>query len=106
MIRPESSFSGLSGVGSISFTARIPEGEECVYGGFGQRNYWTESGVPVKEAGSPGGGGGNDDWSAGKFTGGNADRSKIGAYYQEMLKTDTMNSLLLRNYAKFLDEVL
>ncbi|KAG5524205.1 hypothetical protein RHGRI_031015 [Rhododendron griersonianum] len=105
MIRPERSFSGLSGVGSTSFTARIPEGEECVYGGFGRRNYWTESGVPVKEAGLPSGGGGNGDWSAGKFTGGNADWSKIGVYYQEMLKTDPTNSLLLRNYAKFLDEV-
>lgn len=106
MIRPERSFSGPSGVGSTSFTARILEGEECVYGGFGRRYYWTESGVSVKEAGLPGGRGGNGDWSDGKFTGGNADWSKIGAYYQEMLKTDPTNSLLLRNYAKFLDEVI
>lgn len=37
--------------------------------------------------------------------GGGSDRKKIGAYYQEMLKSDPMNSLLLRNYGKFLHEV-
>ncbi|XP_047339235.1 uncharacterized protein LOC124942726 [Impatiens glandulifera] len=60
---------------------------------------------PVEEV-SFGGGGGDDEWRfTGTFTGGNSDRSKIGEYYQEMLKTDPMNPLLLRNYGKFLHEV-
>ncbi|KAL5973881.1 hypothetical protein ACLOJK_030540 [Asimina triloba] len=43
--------------------------------------------------------------SEGEFTGGNADRSEVGEYYQKMLKMDPGNPLLLRNYAKFLHEV-
>ncbi|KAK1262436.1 hypothetical protein QJS04_geneDACA008844 [Acorus gramineus] len=42
-----------------------------------------------------GGGGGSGD----------SDKSGIGAYYEEMLKADPSNPLLLRNYGKFLHEV-
>ncbi|KAK9275693.1 hypothetical protein L1049_022960 [Liquidambar formosana] len=45
----------------------------------------------------------------GKKTGGDGsgdeDRSKMDAYYQEMLKSNPGDSLLLRNYGKFLHEV-
>ncbi|KAH7834866.1 hypothetical protein Vadar_020478 [Vaccinium darrowii] len=109
MIRSEGAFSSLSGLGSGSFTARIPEEEECVCGGFVNRRYLHENDVPVTEVGFSGGGigkgGGRDDRGAGKFSGGNADWSKMDAYYQEMLKSDPTNSLLLANYAKFLHQV-
>uniref|UniRef100_A0A5B7AIJ1 TmcB/TmcC TPR repeats domain-containing protein n=1 Tax=Davidia involucrata TaxID=16924 RepID=A0A5B7AIJ1_DAVIN len=137
MIRSESEVSGgfsrLSGAGSRSFPARIPEEgylsevKEDVVGGVGSlffterscdRNYardWPESGIPVEELGFSGGGigkgskigggGSGDDFGIGTFTGGNADRKKIGAYYEEMLKSNPTDSLLLRNYGKFLHEV-
>ncbi|XAR70645.1 hypothetical protein NMG60_11027562 [Bertholletia excelsa] len=65
--------------------------------------------VPVEEPGFPGGGIGKGIESGGNgdaFAGGGADRSKIDAYYQEMLKSDPSNPLLLRNYARFLHEVV
>ncbi|KAF9623871.1 hypothetical protein IFM89_005639, partial [Coptis chinensis] len=52
-----------------------------------------------------GGGNGGDGFHWGGLSGGNADQSKIGAYYQELLKADPGNALLLRNYGKFLHEV-
>ncbi|KAF5938716.1 hypothetical protein HYC85_022975 [Camellia sinensis] len=68
-------------------------------------SHWPESRIPVQELGFPGGGGGDDDdCSTGVSTGGDADRSKIGAYYEEMLKSNPTNSLILRNYARFLHE--
>ncbi|XP_058104027.1 uncharacterized protein LOC131248012 [Magnolia sinica] len=48
-------------------------------------------------------GGGGD--GTGDFTSGSGDQNKIGAYYQEMLKLDPGNPLLLRNYGKYLHEV-
>ncbi|KAI7981699.1 hypothetical protein LOK49_Contig17G00018 [Camellia lanceoleosa] len=118
VILSETEASRLSGIGSRSFPAIIPE-EECIgpigslmlsERDFDRRNYaghWPESGIPVQELGFPGSGGGgdDDDCSTGVSTGGNADRSKIGAYYEEMLKSNPTNSLLLRNYARFLHEV-
>ncbi|KAG2238930.1 hypothetical protein Bca4012_023714 [Brassica carinata] len=71
--------------GSKPSPARIPEDEEeGFYGGGG-------SGF----SGGDGRGGGD----------GYDDRSKIGDYYREMLKSDPNNSLLLMNYGKFLYEV-
>ncbi|XP_059643376.1 uncharacterized protein LOC132285224 [Cornus florida] len=126
-------FSRLSAAGSRSFPVRIPEEEYVSDGedgvgsvrslfvterGSDRRNYagdWPEGGIPVEELGFsgggigkgriPGGGGGGDDFEFGAFTGGEADRSKISAYYLEMLKSDPTNFLLLRNYGKFLHEV-
>lgn len=107
---------------SLSFPERIPE-EECAsydndetfvltrIGSFSfsdDRNNWQENEISVEDVGFPGGGIGNNR----KFTGGgggrdgcNADRSKIGAYYQEVIKSNPTNSVLLRNYAKYLHEV-
>ncbi|KAK3041566.1 hypothetical protein RJ639_000700 [Escallonia herrerae] len=118
---------------SRSFPARIPEEEyasDCddeVGGGgvgslvlsdraFDQKDYdWPRNGIPLEEVEFSGGGNGKgrltgggsggDDYGIGGFSGGNADRGKIGAYYLEMLKSNPTNSLLLRNYAKFLHEV-
>ena len=53
-----------------------------------------------------GGFSGRDGFGDGAFTGGDADRRKMGAYYQEMLKSNPTDSLLLSNYGRFLQEVL
>ncbi|KAJ7953437.1 Tetratricopeptide repeat (TPR)-like superfamily protein [Quillaja saponaria] len=75
-----------------------------------KQNYagvWPESGIPIEELGFPDGGigyGGDHEFPS--DNGGNSgDRNKIGAYYQEMLKSNPTDSLLLRNYGKFLHEV-
>ncbi|KAF4357970.1 hypothetical protein F8388_008478 [Cannabis sativa] len=98
-----------SSVGSRSFPTRIPEEDESTTplsrtasfsaisteigisgGGFGEGS---------KSGGSGGGGGG--DFGFGAYN----DRSKLGEYYQEMLKSNPGDSLLLRNYGKYLHEV-
>ncbi|KAF3652687.1 hypothetical protein FXO38_15974 [Capsicum annuum] len=64
--------------------------------------------IPIDGLGfSDGGIGKNTKFGAGGGSrdGGNTDPSKIGEYYKEMLKSDPMNSLLLRNYGKYLHEV-
>lgn len=99
----------LQSIGSLSLTAD-------------QRSYardWPKNGIPINELGFTGGGigstknrkfggngGGRDEFDANNFTGGNSDPRKIGAYYKEMLNSDPMNSLLLRNYGKYLHEVV
>ncbi|KAK9275609.1 hypothetical protein L1049_022876 [Liquidambar formosana] len=121
-------FSGnskLSGVGSQSFPARTMEEEKeylseahTMEGGrplimkqklnrYDRLDYTRglpESAIPILELGFSGngvrkckktGGGGSGD----------EDRSKMDAYYQEMLKSNPRDSLLLRNYGKFLHEV-
>ncbi|KAG6636210.1 hypothetical protein CIPAW_11G095600 [Carya illinoinensis] len=113
-----SSFSRLNGAGSRSFQSSLPE-EECLserddeYGvgslpkGAG---IWPESGIPLEELGFFGGGFGR---GGKKSCGGDGDngignreeRSRIGAYYLEMLKSNPEDSLLLRNYGKYLHEV-
>ncbi|KAK1307176.1 hypothetical protein QJS10_CPA10g01181 [Acorus calamus] len=55
-----------------------------------------ESGGGIGKGRIGGGGGGSS---------GSSDKSGIGAYYEEMLKADPSNPLLLRNYGKFLHEV-
>ncbi|KAJ8631979.1 hypothetical protein MRB53_025315 [Persea americana] len=55
--------------------------------------------------GKKSGGGSGGDGGGGSFGDGNADQNKIGAYYQQMLKSNPGNPLLLRNYGKFLHEV-
>ncbi|KAI6702421.1 hypothetical protein NL676_011557 [Syzygium grande] len=99
---------GLSGAGSISFPARIPE-EECgslTLGGagrVGRSGAWPRIGIPLEELGACGGGGGVGAGS--DFGGGYGDRRGIGAYYREMLRSSPGDSLLLRNYGKYLHEV-
>nr|GMD74724.1 Signal transduction response regulator [Ipomoea batatas] len=111
---------------SLPFPERIPE-EECasydndetfVLTRIGSFSYsddrnncfgdWQENEISREDVEFPGGGIGNNR----KFTSGgggrdgsNADRSKIGAYYQEVIKSNPTNSVLLRNYAKYLHEV-
>ena len=121
IIRSESGISKLNGVGSHSFPARIPEEEEDEddnddEGGplivkqksvdlDNHAGSWPEIGIPVEELGFSGGGADGD--GSGSFTGGgNCDRRKLATYYEEMLKLNPGDSLLLRNYGKFLHEVI
>lgn len=122
---PEIIRSGMEGVksasklGSLPLAARIPEVEEDESSGGsltlmenrrGFAGDWPQCGVPSEEIGFSGGGIGKN-WNSGgggrdEFqTGGNSDRSKIGAYYEEMLKSNPNDSLLLSNYGKYLHEV-
>ncbi|KAK4422971.1 hypothetical protein Salat_1879700 [Sesamum alatum] len=98
----------LSRQGSRSFTTpRIPE-EEFGEGIHDYAGDWPASGMSWEELGFPGGGMNKNRNSGGGGSGGNgsdADRSEIGSYYQEMLKSDPTNSLILRNYGKYLHEV-
>ncbi|KAL0409270.1 UNVERIFIED_CONTAM: hypothetical protein Sradi_1861400 [Sesamum radiatum] len=100
----------LSKMGSRSFTPpRIPEEEFGEGERTGYTGDWPASGMSWEELGFPGGGmNKNRNSGSGGGSGGNgsdADRSKMGSYYQEMLKSDPTNSLLLRNYGKYLHEV-
>ncbi|KAG0474538.1 hypothetical protein HPP92_014224 [Vanilla planifolia] len=61
-----------------------------------------------EEVGISGGGKGNGKKSTGGTGGGSDQRNgdrRMGTYYEEMLRADPCNPLLLRNYAKFLHEV-
>lgn len=116
IIRSGSGISALNGVGSRSFPARIAEEEDdddkgrplVVQQPSADRvNYavsWPEIGMPVEELGVSGGGA--DDEESCSFTGGgDGDRQKLAAYYEEMLKSNPGDALLLRNYGKFLHKV-
>ncbi|XP_061338232.1 uncharacterized protein LOC133285088 [Gastrolobium bilobum] len=71
----------------------------------GARSF-TESGIPVEELGFGCGAGDGGDHGTATVTGWNGgERIKIGAYYEEMLKSNPTDALLLRNYGKFLHEV-
>ena len=125
IIRSESGFSKLNGVGSRSCPSKITEEDEeeeeeeeeedddddegggplivkqksadrVNYAGSG-----PEIGIPVDELGFSGGG--VDGNGSGSFTG---DRRKLAAHYEEIVKLNPGDSLLLRNYAKFLHEVI
>ncbi|GKU95772.1 hypothetical protein SLEP1_g9092 [Rubroshorea leprosula] len=66
--------------------------------------------IPIEEFGFSGNGigrSGNDQGKPGDGCGDGrfGDRSKIGNYYREMLKLNPGDSLLLRNYGKYLHEV-
>lgn len=118
VIRSEVRFSRLTEAGSRSLPARIPEEEflsESDDDGIGSLStidgIWSEIWIPVEEPNFPGDGFGRGGKNRGGGDGGNGtgngeDRSKIGAYYLEMLKSNPGDSLLLRNYGKFLHEVL
>ncbi|XP_075640953.1 uncharacterized protein LOC142612696 [Castanea sativa] len=115
MIRSESGLSKLSGVGSRTFPSIIPEEEyvsDSELGSPGLKTngagVWPEIGIPVEELEFSGGGG----FGKGRKTGGGdsgigngEEKSKMGAYYLEMIKSNPGDSLFLRNYAKFLHEV-
>ena len=108
MIRSESGISRMSGVGSRSFPSIIPEEEYVSDSELGSRGLktngagvWPEIGIPVEELEFSGGGGFGDNG-----IGNDEEKSKMAAYYLEMVKSNPGDSLLLRNYAKFLHEVL
>ncbi|KAK9040010.1 hypothetical protein V6N11_015190 [Hibiscus sabdariffa] len=110
-------------VGSRGFSAGIPE-EECSSDGEVDRKFrelvtcngsdrasfapvWPEHGISKEENnGSSGDGVGNGE----KSDGNHGDdpygqKIKMGDYYREMLKLNPADSLLLRNYGRFLHEV-
>ncbi|XVF52000.1 hypothetical protein PTKIN_Ptkin04bG0230100 [Pterospermum kingtungense] len=67
---------------------------------------WPEFGIPMEEIGFSGDGFGNGGKSGGnRGDDSYGDKSKIGDYYREMLKLNPTDSLLLRNYGRFLHEV-
>ncbi|XP_022737908.1 uncharacterized protein LOC111290726 [Durio zibethinus] len=67
---------------------------------------WPEFGISMDEIGFSGDGFGNGGKSGGdRGDDSYGDKSKIGDYYQEMLKRYPSDSLLLRNYGRFLHEV-
>ncbi|OIW10673.1 hypothetical protein TanjilG_16045 [Lupinus angustifolius] len=90
--------------GTSSFPAIIPDEDELrkpIYIGV-----WKEGGIAMEDVGFGGGLGDGGDRGFTKVTGGNdGERIQIGAYYEEMLKSNPTDALLLRNYGKFLHEV-
>ncbi|CAE6190016.1 unnamed protein product [Arabidopsis arenosa] len=100
----------LKNVGSKPSPAKIPEDDEAEEEEISFADGWgslISGGLPVEEQGFSGGGGGGSGFSGGYGNGGGGyeDKSKIGDYYREMLKSNPNNSLLLMNYGKFLYEV-
>lgn len=122
IIRSESESSAGLSTGSRSFPAIIPE-EDCLNGANDESaplsraasiaGSFPEIGIPFEEIGVSGGGfgrgsksGGDGDFGFGTYGGGFNDRSKLSEYYKQMLKANPGDSLLLRNYGKYLHEVL
>ncbi|EOA17188.1 hypothetical protein CARUB_v10005460mg [Capsella rubella] len=102
----------LKSVGSKPSPAKIPEGDEAEEDEIRFGDGWgslISGGLLVEEEGFSGGdGGGGSGYNGGYGNGGGGgyeDRSKIGDYYREMLKSNPNNSLLLMNYGKYLYEV-
>ncbi|AEE83970.1 Tetratricopeptide repeat (TPR)-like superfamily protein [Arabidopsis thaliana] len=102
----------LKRVGSKPSPARIPEDDEAGEEEIRFADGWgsmISGGLPVEEKCFTGGGvGGGSGYSGGYGNGGGGgyeDKSKIGDYYREMLRSNPNNSLLLMNYGKFLYEV-
>ena len=101
-----------SGAGSRLFPARIPE-EDRVFDGEVDDDYesqiptkngndridsiaiWPENATPMEYDGEGFGKGNND-----------GEKSKIGDYHRELLKSNPRDSLVLRNYGKFMQEVI
>ncbi|KAK7844040.1 hypothetical protein CFP56_011649 [Quercus suber] len=115
MIRSESGLSRLSGAGSRSFPSVIPEEvyvSDSELGSPGLKTngagVWPEIGIPVEELEFSGGGGfgkGRKSGDGDNGIGNDEEKRKMAAYYLEMVKSNPGDSLLLRNYAKFLHEV-
>lgn len=114
------SVSGFSGGSFRSFPAKILEEDDDDVGvgpltlkrSASFSGVWPGFGVPLEQLGSSGDGFGKGSGSAAGRGGGgglgggdDSEKRKMGEYYREMLKTNPSDSLLLRNYGKFLDEV-
>ncbi|KAK1307173.1 hypothetical protein QJS10_CPA10g01182 [Acorus calamus] len=97
---------------SLQFEARMREDQTDLILSDRIRRVGSGSSFPVRiseeeEAELSGGGSGKGRRiGGGRGSGGDgSDEKGIGAYYEEMLKADPSNPLLLRNYGKFLHEV-
>lgn len=105
LVRPE--VRTYSKLRSRSFTApQISEEDHEI--GRGNAGVWPSSEFSCEELGFPGGGKSknrNFSGSGSGRDGSHGDQHEIRAHYQEMLKTNPTNSLLLRNYGKYLHEV-
>ncbi|KAL8141769.1 hypothetical protein V2J09_014801 [Rumex salicifolius] len=102
--------SRISAIVSPSFPSRIVEAEEefdshCVSG---VGDLHLGSAIPVEEDRFPGGGFGDGRRFGGDggSDGGRGDRNDIDEYYKRMLETNPGDALLLRNYGKYLHEVV
>ncbi|XVE57418.1 hypothetical protein DITRI_Ditri04bG0089400 [Diplodiscus trichospermus] len=123
----------LSDTDVIKSEPRIPVGSRCFPAGIPEEEYmsdvevdrelrtlvtakgndrasfapiWSEFGISMEEIGFSGDGFGNGGKSGGNHGDDSyGDKSKIGEYYREMLKLNPTDSLLLRNYGRFLHEV-
>ncbi|KAI3494821.1 hypothetical protein L1887_40433 [Cichorium endivia] len=94
----------VGGIGTLKFS------EKC----FGSMSWIPGSGSAVEESQFSGVGSGSgrdrDGFGSGRRSSGGRnnndhERSKMGEYYQQMLKSNPNDPLLLRNYGKFLHEV-
>ncbi|KAI3727932.1 hypothetical protein L6452_16554 [Arctium lappa] len=94
----------VGGIGSLKFA------EKC----FDRMSSTPANGIAVDELQFPSAGSGSgrdrDGFGAGRRSSGGSnnndyERNKIGAYYQQMLKSNPSDPLILRNYGKFLHEV-
>ncbi|KAK8692914.1 hypothetical protein V6N13_070517 [Hibiscus sabdariffa] len=106
-------------VGTRGFSAGIPE-EECVSdgevdrkfralvtgNGSDRKSFSPELRISEEETGSSGDGVGNGGKSGGSHDDDSyGNKIQIGDYYTEMLRLNPADSLLLRNYGRFLHEV-
>ncbi|KAL2348934.1 hypothetical protein Fmac_002934 [Flemingia macrophylla] len=87
----------LNRTGSRSFPPTVPEEEDLLPDAAARKARYVDLGF---------GGDGGGNRGGATATGGNGgERMPIGAYYEEMLKSNPTDALLLRNYGKFLHEV-
>ncbi|KVH95254.1 uncharacterized protein LOC112527849 [Cynara cardunculus var. scolymus] len=106
---PEVDEESLSYEDVVGGTASLKFAEKC----FDLMSSTPASGIKVDELQFPSAGSGSgkdrDGFGPGRSSGGSSnndyERSKIGAYYQQMLKSNPNDPLILRNYGKFLHEV-
>ncbi|QCD90793.1 hypothetical protein DEO72_LG4g1753 [Vigna unguiculata] len=92
----------LNRTGSCSPRPIIPHQEQF----FSDANLHKPSYLGILREDMESGGGDGSDHGDATATGGNGgERMKIDAYYEEMLKLNPTDALLLRNYGKFLHEV-
>ncbi|KAM7253791.1 hypothetical protein ACFE04_031473 [Oxalis oulophora] len=95
----------LTGAGSRSFPSRIEEDDDDR----DSVGMWSQSGIPLEKLGFFGGGWSNGhggyNGGGGGAGGGYNKKNNMGDYYKEMLKSNPGDSLVLRNYAKYLHEV-
>lgn len=110
VIKPVGRSSGARSMSRVREEMHVDSGEKrtCLPLDRNLDEFWTRSGVLVDEVGSSGGGSGKGNDSGGDHVSGGGfgrSRKKVGEYYQQMLKSNPGDPLLLRNYGKYLHEV-